>query len=117
MVIDSSVMDGSPATNLGSRKPSQMQVAITEVRWIEVNRSARQRLAKCEQEKLCTCCLLPLGSEEPIRGQHPRCYKGTMRAIAAGTATEAERVAAGMMHEKRPAGRKPSNPGVTASAK
>ncbi len=81
-----------------------------------MNKAARQRLAKCEQEKLCTCCLEPLGGEEPIRGQHPRCYKGTMRAIAAGTTTEAQRVSAGMMHERKPAGRKPSNPGVTGAA-
>ena len=92
-----------------------MQVAITEVRWIDVNKAARQRIAKCEQEKLCTCCLEPLNGAEPIRGQHPRCYKGTMRAIAAGTATEASRVASGLMLERKQAGRKPSNPGVLAN--
>lgn len=97
---------------IGPQKANPMQVAINEVRWVEVDKKARQRLARCEAEKLCTCCLEPLGDEQPIRGQHPRCYKGTMRAIAARTATEAERVAKGMMLERKPAGRKPSNPGV-----
>lgn len=35
-----------------------------------------------------------------------------MRAIAAGTATESQRVADGLMLEKAKLGRKPSNPGV-----
>ena len=87
-----------------------MRVLITETRWIEVRKPARDRLAKADKEHLCVACLEPLGDQEPIRGCHPKCYRATRRAIVAGKFTESQRVEAGKLLEKMDAGRKPSNP-------
>jgi preprotein translocase subunit YajC len=95
----------------------QMRIAITEVRWIEVRKSARLRIAKAEQERLCVACMEPLGDQEPIRGCHPKCYRATLRSIHAGNCTESERMEDGKLLEKRDAGRKPSNPVSKETAK
>lgn len=87
-----------------------MRVAITETRWIEVRKPAKERLAKADKEHLCVACMEPMGDQEPIRGCHPKCYRATRRAIVAGQFTEAARVEAGKLLEKLEPGRKPSNP-------
>lgn len=94
-----------------------MRVAVTEVRWVEVRKPARLRIAKAEEGKLCVACMQPLGDDEPIRGCHSRCYKATLRAIHAGDFTESERVESGKLLEKGKAGRKPSNPVSQEAAK
>lgn len=87
-----------------------MRIAVTEVRWVEVRKPAKDRLAKAQSEQLCVACLQPLNGEAPIRGCHSKCYRATRRAIVAGKFTEAERVQAGKLLEKQEQGRKPSNP-------
>lgn len=89
---------------------TKMRVAITELRWVEVRKPARERLAKAEKEGLCVACMQPLDGETPIRGCHSRCYRATRRAILAEKFTESERVEAGKLLEKLDPGRKPCNP-------
>lgn len=87
-----------------------MRVLVIEKRWVEVKKTARERIAKCERERLCVACLEPLGDEEPMRGCHCRCYHATYRAIKSGKFTDSQRVQDGKLLEPQPAGRKPSNP-------
>lgn len=87
-----------------------MQVAVSEIRYVEVKKSARDRLAKAEQESLCVACMKPLGGGMIKRGCHESCYQATRRAIQRGLTTEAERVAAGKLREAGHGGRNPSNP-------
>lgn len=89
---------------------ASMQVAVIELRYVEVKKSARDRLTKAEAEGLCVACLKPLGSGMIKRGCHESCYQATRRAIQRGLATEADRVAAGKLREAGHGGRKPSNP-------
>ncbi len=99
------------STNLwAGSKDIQMRVLVTESRWIEVNRTARLRIAKAEQDHLCVACMEELGKEQAIRGCHSRCYQATLRAIRAGKFTEQERMSAGKLLEKLPSGRPHSNP-------
>lgn len=87
-----------------------MQVAVTEIRYVEVKKSARDRLAKAEKECLCVACMEPLGDGVIKRGCHEKCYQATRRMIQRGLTTEADRVAAGKLLESDQGGRKPSNP-------
>ena len=87
-----------------------MRVSVTRVEWIEVNREARKRIAKCEAEGLCCACLQPLDQTRVIRGCHYKCAKATYRAILAGKCTDEERVKEGKWLEHGKTGRKPSNP-------
>lgn len=87
-----------------------MRVAITEVRWVEVNREARQRLAKAEKENLCVACMQPLDHSRTVRGCHERCYRATIRGIAKGQTTEAERIEEGKLHELPDYGSRATNP-------
>lgn len=75
-----------------------------------MNKTARLRIAKAEQEGLCVACMEKLDNEQAIRGCHPRCYQATLRAIHAGKWTEQERLTAGKLLEKLPPGRPHSNP-------
>ena len=74
-----------------------MQVAIPLFRYIEVKRSAVQRVAKAQSEKLCVACLEPLNGETPVRGCHQKCYRATFRGISAGKTTLEERIAEGKL--------------------
>lgn len=94
-----------------------MIVAINEVRWVEVRKPAKERLAKAEREHLCLACLEPLGDQAPIRGCHPKCHRATLRAIADRKCTEAERMTEGKLLPATKGGRKPSNPVTKEMAK
>lgn len=87
-----------------------MRVALIEIRYIEVKRAAKQRLATAEAEELCVACMKPLGETRVKRGCHERCYRATLRAIEKGRFTLADRLADGKILEAGEAGRKPSNP-------
>lgn len=93
-----------------------MRVAIQQIRWIEVKRSARERIAKAEAEGLCVACMKPLDATRTLRGCHERCYRATDRAIKRGIWTEEDRVAEGKLLEKETGGREPTNP-VSIEAK
>ncbi len=86
-----------------------MQVSIKETRWIEVKKSAMERITKAQTEGLCVACMQPLDAMRVIRGCHERCYKATIRAIDKGLTTEADRVAAGKLLESQTGGREPTN--------
>lgn len=86
-----------------------MRAAISIIRWVEVKKEAKERLAKCASERLCTACMEPLGDGKAIRGMHPKCEQATMRAIQQGKTTEKERVSEGKMLERAKPGRKPTN--------
>lgn len=80
-----------------------------------MRKSAIERLNRCDAEKLCTGCMQPLGDDKGVRGLHTHtCYSAAQKAIRAGKTTEKELVASGMMRERAPAGRKPSNPVTVA---
>lgn len=87
-----------------------MRVAVNEVRWIEVNRTARQRLAKAESQNLCVACMELLDATRTVRGCHERCYRATMRNIASGKTTEARRMEEGKLLESDTGGGRPGNP-------
>ena len=87
-----------------------MKVAVIEIRYVEVKRSAKQRLAKAEAEGLCVACLEPLGEGTIKRGCHERCYIATRRQIDRGVWTMEDRLADGKILEADTGGRKPSNP-------
>jgi hypothetical protein len=82
--------------------------------WIEMKKSALQRIARCQREGLCLACLEPLAGTV-LRGCHERCAKATYRAIAKGLLTDEGQVACGEWAEPR-SGREPSNP-VSIKAK
>lgn len=92
-----------------------MKVAVVEIRYVEVKRSAKQRLAKAESEGLCVACMKPLGDGRIKRGCHESCYVATRRQIERGVWTMEERLAEGKILEADPGGRKPTNP-VTIEA-
>lgn len=58
------------------------------------------------EAEICHYCKLSTKGENVIRGDHGRCYKEIMRAIAANEITEAEVLAKGWMAPAKPAGRK-----------
>lgn len=88
-----------------------MRVPLFRRDWITVRKSGIERLKKCDAQGLCTGCLLPLGEDGHVRGLHPNtCYHAMNRAIRQGKTTEAEAVSSGLMRERAPAGRKPTNP-------
>lgn len=88
-----------------------MRLAVKRTGWVTVKKAARDRLAKCESEGLCTGCLEKLADgERAIRGMHPACYYATYYAIKTGKITEEDRVREGKMLPPAQAGRKPKNP-------
>ena len=77
--------------------------------FVDMKKSAMQRVAKCQREGLCCSCEQPLVSDEKIvRGCHVRCAKATYRAIDAGLLTDAGQVAAGEWLPASSGGRPPS---------
>jgi hypothetical protein len=87
-----------------------MQLLIKALKTIYMKKTALDRLAKCEREKLCVACLKPLGTTRVIRGCHESCWKATKRAVAAGKFTEEERIAEGKILPAASGGRNPTNP-------
>lgn len=87
-----------------------MRVRIFKDEWVEMKRSAMQRIERCKKENLCVACMESLeGEKRVLRGCHERCHSATMRAIAKGVVTEELRVADGKLLERSPGGRKPCN--------
>lgn len=86
-----------------------MKVLVQTLRFVNVKKSAIQRIAKAEREGLCMACMGPAGGRM-IRGCHERCQKAIKRVIAAGKATDEELVLAGKWAAAQPGGRPPSNP-------
>jgi hypothetical protein len=85
---------------------SVMRVQVLVRGFVEMNKEAMQRVARCEREGLCCSCLEPLDertelakeAEEEvrsIRGCHPRCAHATYRGIRAGKLTDEGQVASG----------------------
>lgn len=87
-----------------------MKIQVWVPRFIEVNRTATQRIAKCEANNLCMACLEPLDATRTVRHCHERCARATYRAIVRGECTDEERVAEGKWQSPNEPGRKPSNP-------
>jgi hypothetical protein len=77
---------------------------------IELNDEAKERLAKAETKNLCVACMEPLDETRVVRGCHERCYRATMRSVANGKTTEAQRIAEGKLLVSEPGGGSPSNP-------
>jgi hypothetical protein len=69
-----------------------------------------------ERDGICHYCKQPLGDERPIRGDHPRCYKEIMRAIAANDLTEFDACEKGWLAAPKSAGRKPNQTPIRALA-
>jgi hypothetical protein len=92
-----------------------MRALIHSLRYVNVKKSAMDRIAKCERDGLCLACLEKLDGRV-IRACHERCVKATKRAIERGDFTEDERVRDGKLGESSPGGRPASNP-VTIEAK
>jgi hypothetical protein len=87
-----------------------MRVRTIIFGWVEMNKQAMQRLAKCEREGLCPACLQKIEEGEVlVRGCHSKCAKATYRAIAEGKLTDEGQVACGEW-KPRSGGRRPSNP-------
>lgn len=93
-----------------------MRAKVVSVRWIEVDRKAKNRVARCLKHKLCCACLQPLGTGRVVRGCHEKCARATYRAIERGELTDADQVEAGEWLEHGTRGPKPSNP-VTIKAR
>ena len=87
-----------------------MQIQITKIEFISVNKKAMQRIAEAEAKHLCVACLQPLDGTRVVRGCHERCYRATLRAIESGKTTEADRMKEGKLLEADEGGRKASNP-------
>jgi hypothetical protein len=87
-----------------------MQLLIKCLKLIHMKKSALERLAKAEREKLCVACMKPLGTSRVIRGCHEACWKATKRAVAAGKFTEEDRIAEGKILAPASGGRNPINP-------
>lgn len=87
-----------------------MKVAVWEVRYVDMKRNAKQRIAKAEREGLCVACMEPLGDGVVKRGCHEKCYAATRRAIKRGVWTLSDRLAEGKLLEYSTPGRKPTNP-------
>ena len=87
-----------------------MQVRMIVMRYVTLNKAARQRIAKAEAERLCVACMEPIGESRVKRGCHERCYRATLRAIAKGLTTEQARMQEGKFLECDTPGRKLSNP-------
>lgn len=93
-----------------------MRAKVVSVRWVEVDRKAELRVARCKRNKLCCTCLKPLGNGKVVRHCHEKCARATYRAIARGELTDAEQVEAGWWIEQGTRGPKPTNP-VTIKAR
>lgn len=76
-----------------------------------MRKAVKERLEQCEKRSLCVACMGSIEEgERTSRGTHMRCYQATMRAIATGQTTEADRVSQGKLLPASKAGRKPTNP-------
>lgn len=69
-----------------------------------------------ERAGICHYCKKLLEDERPIRGDHPRCYKEIMRAIAANDLTEFDACEKGWLAPPKSAGRKPNQTPIRAMA-
>jgi hypothetical protein len=88
-----------------------MRVQVFSIGFVEMKRSAVQRVAKCQAEKLCCSCLQPLiPGQRVVRGCHLNCAKATYRAIEAGKLTDDGQVEAGEWLPRENGGRKPTIP-------
>lgn len=77
--------------------------------FVDMKKSAVQRVAKCQREGLCCSCEQPLiPGEKVVRGCHLRCAKATYRAIESGRLTDDGQVSAGEWLPASPGGRPPS---------
>lgn len=86
-----------------------MRVQVFSIGYVEMKRSAVQRVAKCQAEGLCCSCLEPLiPGERVVRGCHVRCAKATYRAIEAGKLSDKEQVESGEWLPAGTGGRKPT---------
>jgi len=84
-----------------------MRIEVLIKGFVEMKKSALQRVARCQSEGLCLSCLESLGDCRPIRGCHPRCAHATYRAIRAGMLTDEDQVASGEWLPALPGGRPP----------
>lgn len=87
-----------------------MIVQVKSIGFVQVDKTARQRVAKAEANNLCCACMEPLDKTRTIRGCHERCYQATIRAIARGLTTDAERVKEGKLLPQASPGPKRSSP-------
>jgi hypothetical protein len=87
-----------------------MKVQVWSAGYVEVDRTAKRRIAKAEDEGLCKACMFPLDDTRTIRHCHERCWRATRRAILRGECTDEERVAEGKLGEIGDLGRVPTNP-------
>lgn len=93
-----------------------MRAKVVSVRWVEVDRKAQLRVARCRKKGLCCACLKPLETSKVVRGCHEKCARATYRAIARGELTDSDQVEAGEWLEHSVRGSKPTNP-VTIKAR
>lgn len=86
-----------------------MRVQVFSIGFVEMKRSAVQRVAKCQAEGLCCSCLEPLVADaKVVRGCHERCAKATYRAIESGRLTDNGQVESGEWLPAESGGRKPT---------
>jgi len=94
-----------------------LRVRIIRYEYIEVKKSVREHIAKCDAGKLCYACSQPLDpNEKNVRHVHEKCRSAQRRLIAASIETVKSLVEKGELAEKQDGGRKPSNP-VTKRAR
>jgi hypothetical protein len=87
-----------------------MQVSVKSTVWMEMRKSVMARISRLLGELKCLSCECCLANQRSIRGTCMRCYKATLRAIAKGLTTDAERTEDGKWLSCAAPGRKPSNP-------
>lgn len=87
-----------------------MRIAISVIRWIEVNKQAKQRLDTAARKRLCVACMEKLDDTRTVRGCHERCYRATMRCVARGETTVEQRIADGKLLGNDSGGGQPTNP-------
>lgn len=76
-----------------------------------------QEFQRMVDQRICLGCATRIpDDEDPVRGNHSKCYKATMRAIDRGEFTEDEAVIAGKLALPQKAGRKPSESAVKLAA-
>lgn len=87
-----------------------MQAKVFQIGYVEVKKTARNRIAEATQKGLCVACMAPLDGKRTVCGCHERCYRATLRAIEKGKTTREKRIAEGKLLEGDSPGRKASNP-------
>lgn len=95
-----------------------MIATIYEVRTVNVSPEGRERIERCNRERLCLGCLRPLDalSGTPVRGMHRSCRRRQSDWIAAGAFTEEDCIRDGKLLPEAARGRPVSNP-VTIEAR